>query len=239
MDLVVTHNLGKRYPDTQALDQLTLHLGEGEILGIIGPNGAGKTTAIHILLGLLTPTSGQVSVLGMSPLTERHKIAGQINFSSAYVSLPSNLKVSENLKIFSKLYNVPNPSEKIQMLLELFGIESLQNRLTGALSSGEKTRLNLCKALLNDPKLLLLDEPTASLDPEVADRVRKTLREIQQKKKIGVIYTSHNMAEVEEICDRVLFLHHGKTIAQGSPLEVMKHFGSSTLDEVFIKVVRG
>ena len=237
--LVETKSLSKQYPDTKALDCLNLHLQEGEILGLLGPNGAGKTTAIHILLGLLTPTSGEVSVLGLSPLKERHKIAQQINFSSAYVSLPSNLKVSENLKIFSKLYNVSNPIKKIETLLEMFGISHLLNRLTGALSSGEKTRLNLCKALLNDPKLLLLDEPTASLDPEVADRVRKTLREIQQKKKIGIIYTSHNMAEVEEICDRVLFLHHGKTISEGTPEAVMKSFSSATLDEVFIKVVRG
>lgn len=236
--LVQTQNLTKQYPDTLALDRLSLHLQEGEILGLLGPNGAGKTTAIHILLGLLTPTSGEVSVLGLSPLKERHTIAQQINFSSAYVSLPSNLKVSENLKVFSKLYNVPNAFEKIQSLLELFGILHLFNRLTGALSSGEKTRLNLCKALLNDPKLLLLDEPTASLDPEVADRVRQTLRRIQKEKRIGIIYTSHNMAEVEEICDRILFLHHGKTIAEGTPVEIIKKFGSRNLEEVFIKVVR-
>jgi len=235
---VIAKNLCKNYPGTKALDHLSFTLSQGEILGLLGPNGAGKTTAIHILLGLLTPTSGEVSVFGLSPLKNRQKISQRLNFSSAYVQLPSNLKVSENLLIFSKIYGVKKFKQKIDTLLELFDIADLKNRITGALSSGEKTRLNLCKALLNDPVVLLLDEPTASLDPEMADTVRKTLKKIQKEKNIGILYTSHNMPEVEEICDRVLFIHEGRTIAEGTPEAIMKNFETNTLEQVFIKIVR-
>ena len=239
MELLITvKNLCKEYADTKALSDLSFELKRGEILGLLGPNGAGKTTAIHILLGLLSPTSGEVAVFGLSPLKHRHPISKRLNFSSAYVQLPTNLKVSENLKIFSKLYNVKNAPDRILMLLDLFEISHLKNRLTGALSSGEKTRLNLAKCLLNEPELLLLDEPTASLDPEMADTVRKILKKIQRETGIGVLYTSHNMPEVEEICDRVLFIHEGRTIAAGSPVEVMRAFESKTLEQVFIKIVR-
>ena len=235
---VVVKKLCKDYPGTKALDQLSFTLSQGEILGLLGPNGAGKTTAIHILLGLLTPTSGEVSVFGLSPLKHRQAISKRLNFSSAYVQLPSNLKVTENLTIFSKIYDVKDAGAKIDYLLELFDIADLKNRITGALSSGEKTRLNLCKALLNDPQVLLLDEPTASLDPEMADTVRKILKKIQKEKNIGILYTSHNMPEVEEICGRVLFIHEGQTIAEGAPETIMKNFETNTLEQVFIKIVR-
>ncbi len=236
--LLQAQNLTKAYGSIIALDNLSFSLSRGEIVGLLGPNGAGKTTAIHIFLGLLTPSSGEVSVLGLSPIKDHHVIASRINFSSAYVNLPSNLKVRENLKIFSMLYNVEKAQEKIEKFLHLFEIEHLNNRLTGALSAGEKTRLNLCKALLNDPELLLLDEPTASLDPEVADKVKVTLKNIQKERGMGILYTSHNMKEVEELCDRVMFLHHGKTMAEGSPQEVMRQYQSGNLDDVFIKLVR-
>ena len=236
--LITAKNLCKNYSETRALDNLSLSLGRGEIVGLLGPNGAGKTTAIHILLGLLTPTSGVASVFGLSPMKDREKISQWLNFSSAYVQLPSNLKVSENLFIFSKIYNVKNAKKKIEELLELFGVTDLKNRIAGALSSGEKTRLNLCKALLNDPQVLLLDEPTASLDPEMADTVRKTLKKIQQERNMGILYTSHNMPEVEEICDRILFINEGKTIAEGTPESIIKKFESHSMEEVFIKIVR-
>lgn len=236
--LIFTENLCKSYTDTRALENLNLVLERGQIIGLLGPNGAGKTTAIHILLGLLAPTRGRVEVLGLSPLRDRHRIASRINFSSAYVQLPSNLKVIENMRIFAGLYTVPDAAKKIESLLELFEIRHLRKRLTGALSSGEKTRLNLAKCLLNDPELLLLGEPTASLDPEMADTVRKTLRRIQKERNMGILYTSHNMPEVEEICDKILFIHEGKTIAEGTPAEVLKAFDSRTLDQVFIKIVR-
>ena len=194
--LILAKNLCKEYGDTKALDHLSFELNAGEIVGLLGPNGAGKTTAIHIVLGLLSATSGDIRVFGLSPLTHRHEIAQRLNFSSAYVQLPTNLKVIENLGIFSKLYAVPDPAHKIAQLLELFEISHLKNRLTGALSSGEKTRVNLAKCLLNDPELLLLDEPTASLDPEMADTVRKSLKKIQRQTNTGIHYTSHNMPEV-------------------------------------------
>ena len=238
MSLIVTENISKDYADTKALDRLTFSLKAGEIVGLLGPNGAGKTTAIHILLGLLAPTSGEVRVLGLSPLKERHRIAQKINFSSAYVHLPTNLKVIENLDIFSQIYNVKDASKKIEELLELFEIAPLEKRLTGALSSGEKTRVNLAKCLLNDPELLLLDEPTASLDPEMADTVRKTLKRVQKDARTGILYTSHNMPEVEEICDRIYFIHEGRLIASGTPDDVLKTFESKNLEQVFIKIVR-
>lgn len=236
--LIIAKKLSKEYAGTLALKELSFSLNAGEIVGLLGPNGAGKTTAIHIILGLLSATSGTVSVFGLSPLTERHRIAQKLNFSSAYVQLPTNLKVIENLSIFSKIYSIRDANKKIEKLLELFEIGPLRNRLTGALSSGEKTRLNLAKCLLNDPELLLLDEPTASLDPEMADTVRKMLKKIQKETHVGILYTSHNMPEVEEICSRVYFIHEGRLIAEGTPEQIVKTFQSKNLEQVFIKIVR-
>jgi len=235
---ISSKGLCKRYADTAALSDLSISVSSGEIVGLLGPNGAGKTTAIHIFLGLLSPTSGEVRVFGKDPLKHRHELSKKINFSSAYAQLPSNLRVRENLNIFAKLYNTPEPKKKIASLLELFEITHLRDRVTGALSSGEKTRVNLAKCLLNDPKLLLLDEPTASLDPEMADTVRGVLKKIQKETKVGILYTSHNMPEVEELCNRIYFINEGRMIASGTPAEVLKSFDSPTLDQVFIKIVR-
>ena len=236
--LIQASALRKSYGSTHALSDLTFHLKKSEIVGLLGPNGAGKTTAIHITLGLLEPSGGQIQVFGLSPMTRRHEISKRLNFSSAYVQLPSNLTVMENLRIFAKLYAVRLARQKIDRLLELFDIGPLQKRLMGALSSGEKTRVNLAKCLMNDPELLLLDEPTASLDPEMADTVRKTLKRIQKETGTGILYTSHNMPEVEEICDRIYFIHEGRLIADGTPAQVLKSFESQNLEEVFIKIVR-
>lgn len=237
-NLIETTKLAKDYPGKTALSGLSFNLKKGEILGLLGPNGAGKTTALHILMGILAPTSGEARVFGLSPQNDRVKIARRLNFASAYATLPSNLKVSENLHIFSMLYGVANARQTTAALLKLFGISHLTDRVTGALSSGEKTRLNLVKSLLNAPELLLLDEPTASLDPEMADHVRKTLKEIQSERGIGVIYTSHNMREVEEVCDRVIFIHEGREVASGTPAQIRERFRMKSLDEVFIKLVR-
>jgi ABC-2 type transport system ATP-binding protein len=236
--LINTHELSKSFNETRALDKLTFNVKPGQIVGLLGPNGAGKTTAIHIILGLITPSSGAVEVLEKSPLTERHEIAKQVNFSSAYGALPTNLTVEESLFIFGELYGVKNLKQKTNELLDLFEIGWLKNRLVGALSSGEKTRLNLTKCLLNDPLLLILDEPTASLDPDISDKVRKTLKKIQTERNMGILYTSHNMNEVETLCDEIIFIHKGKTIAQGTPEKIRNHFSTASLEQAFIRMVR-
>lgn len=232
-------NLRKTFSAVTAVDNLSFTVQPGEIVGLLGANGAGKTTAIHILLGLTTPTSGSVNLFGLDIASHRSAILQRCNFSSAYSNLPMNLRVWENLRIFSLLYNVPDWKRKSRELLDLFEISHLQNQISGHLSSGESTRLNLCKALLNDPELLLLDEPTASLDPDMADKLRKSLRKIQKERGIAMLYTSHNMRDVEEVCDRVLFLSRGRVIGAGTPGEIVTQFRQKSLEDVFIAVARG
>lgn len=236
--LISVTDLRKEYPGKKALDGVSFELRKGEVLGLLGPNGAGKTTAIHILLGLLAQSSGEALVFGMRPSEKRHEIARRLNFSSAYTTLPSNLKVGENLRIFSMLYNLRGARAKIDSLLELFEIRDLKNRLTGGLSSGEKARLNLVKCLLNDPELLLLDEPTASLDPDMAELTRGILKRIQKERGLGMIYTSHNMREVEALCDRILFLQDGRVAASGTPESLREELKAATLEEAFIRLAR-
>lgn len=229
----------KSFNGITAVDDLSFSVQPGEIVGLLGANGAGKTTAIHILLGLTTPTSGTIRLFGLDIARHRTEILQRCNFSSAYTNLPMNLRVWENLRIFSLIYNVPHWKKKSQELLELFEIGHLRNHISGHLSSGESTRLNICKALLNDPELLLLDEPTASLDPDMADKLRKSLRSLQRERGITMLYTSHNMRDVEEVCDRVLFLSQGRLICTGTPQQVMDQFKQKSLEEVFIAVARG
>ncbi|MFA6560921.1 MAG: ABC transporter ATP-binding protein [Verrucomicrobiia bacterium] len=236
--VIEVHDLVKTFNGTTAVDRLSFTAGHGEILGLLGPNGAGKTTAIQMLLGIIEPTAGSIRVFGQNIATHRQAILQRLNFSSAYVSLPQNLRVMDNLRVFAGIYGVANWREKAMELLQLFEIDKLATRKTGQLSSGESTRLHLCKALLNDPELLLLDEPTASLDPDIADKVRKLLRRIQRERGITVLYTSHNMREIEEICDRVIFLHHGRKMAEGPPRDVIARFNQQTLEQVFIRIVR-
>jgi ABC-2 type transport system ATP-binding protein len=237
-EIVVVQGLLKQYKSVTALDGLSLVVRRGEIYGLLGPNGAGKTTAIQILMGVLTPSGGDVGVFGLSPFKDRHRLAGRVNFSSAYVQLPFNLSVGQNLDIFARLYGVPDRAAKIASLLESFRLADKAKARTGSLSSGEQTRLNLCKALLNDPELLFLDEPTASLDPDIADLVRTALQGFQRQSGLTIVYTSHNMAEVEALCDRVLFLHRGKAITEGTPKEVANRFEKDNLEKVFIHLAR-
>jgi len=236
--VIEVHDLVKKFNGTTAVDRLSFTAQRGEILGLLGPNGAGKTTAIQMILGIIEPTAGSIRVFGQDIATHRQAILQRLNFSSAYVSLPQNLRVMDNLRVFAGIYCVANWREKAMELLRLFEIDGLATRKTGQLSSGESTRLHLCKALLNDPELLLLDEPTASLDPDIADKVRKLLRRIQRERGITVLYTSHNMREIEEICDRVIFLHHGRKMAEGPPRDVIARFNQQTLEQVFIRIVR-
>jgi ABC-2 type transport system ATP-binding protein len=236
--IVQVEHLRKEFDGTAAVADVSFTVQRGEIVGVLGPNGAGKTTTIQVLLGLTTPTAGTIRVFGQDLEKNRAEILQRCNFSSAYTGLPSNLKVWENLLVFSMIYGTNGHRKKIDQLLELFEIGHLRRKITGHLSSGESTRVNLCKALLNDPELLMLDEPTASLDPDIADKVRKLLRRIQHEKGITMIYTSHNMRDVEEVCDRVLFMHKGRIIAEGTPQQVIEKFQQKSLEEVFIRVAR-
>lgn len=236
--VVQISDLKKEFDGTTAVAGISFTVARGETVGILGPNGAGKTTLIQMMLGLLTPTSGAISIFGKALEQNRIQILQRVNFSSAYSNLPHNLKVWENLLIFSELYEIKNPRQKAADLLELFEITHLKDKITGQLSSGESTRVNLCKSLLNDPELLLLDEPTASLDPDIADKVRKLLRRIQMDQNITLISTSHNMRDVQEVCDRVLFLNRGRVIAEGSPAQIVEQFEQSSLEDAFIYIAR-
>lgn len=217
MDILSVQSLTKQFGSYKAVNSVSFSLQEGEILGLLGANGAGKTTTIQMLLGVLIPTSGTVSYFGKPLHKHKEEILEQVNFSSTYTNLPENLTVQENLTFISYLYNIAKRKERIQRLANLFDLSELLHLQCSDLSAGQKTRLNLAKAFINYPKVLLLDEPTASLDPDVADFVRNFLREEQKKFQVSIIITSHNMAEVEEVCDRVIFIDQGKIIANDTP----------------------
>jgi ABC-2 type transport system ATP-binding protein len=230
--------LTKAFNEVVAVDRLSFSISRGEIVGILGANGAGKTTTLQMILGLIRPTSGRIEIFGKELEQHRIEILRRMNFSSVGVNLPMNLRVSQNLWVFAKLYGVKDAWRRIDALLNLLAIEHLRDAITGRLSSGEVSRVNLCKALLNRPELLLLDEPTASLDPDIADKVRKILRRVQQEEGVAVLYTSHNMRDIEEICDRVLFLHNGRLMAEGTPAQMVEQFRTQSLEEVFIRIAR-
>lgn len=236
--IVEVQNLKKTFNGFTAVNDVSFEMGKGEILGLLGPNGAGKTTIIHMLLGLTIPTSGNISIFEMDLGSNRRQILKDINFSSSYVSMPMSLTVKENLRIFAMLYGIKKREDKIDDLLNAFEISDIKDKLVRKLSSGQITRLCLAKALLNDPKLLLLDEPTASLDPDIADKTRTLLRRFRDERGLTILYTSHNMKEMEEMSDRIVFLDKGKIIAQGTPEEVLQRFSRNNLEQVFIDVAR-
>ena len=237
-NLVEVRGLRKEFGKVVAVRDLSFETKRGEILGLLGVNGAGKTTTIQMLLGLITPTSGNIKIFDTDMQHDRIKILQRVNFASAYQSLPDSLKIRENLFIFAEIYNVKNSKKKIDDLLEMFELSHFRDRLTGKLSSGEKTRLNLCKAMLNDPELLILDEPTASLDPDMADKVRKILLKMHKEKGMTIINTSHNMIDVMELCDRILFMQHGEIVANGTADQILEQYKSESLEEVFITLAR-
>lgn len=236
--VVEVRGLTKVFKKLRAVDDVSFHIYPGEILGLLGPNGAGKTTIIHMLLGLTTPTAGDIHIFGLDLKKHREKVVQDINFSSTYVSMPNSLTVRECLWVFARLYGMKEKEERVSELLRTFEIEDIQNRLVRHISSGHQTRLNLAKALINHPKCLFLDEPTASMDPDIADKTRRLLKWIKKEKNLSILYTSHNMAEMEEMSDRILFLHHGRIIARGRPQEVIKNFMGKSLEEVFLKIAR-
>lgn len=234
MAILGVKNLTKKFGSFTAVDNISFELQEGEILGFLGPNGAGKTTTIQMLLGVLTPTSGSIKYFDKDFNRHREEILEQVNFSSTYTNLPWDLSVRENLNFISYLYDIPNRSSRIAKLVQIFNLEKLFNQSVEELSSGQITRLNLAKAFINYPKVLLLDEPTASLDPEVANYIRDFLLEERKKFKVSIIFTSHNMAEVDEVCDRVLFIDTGKIIADDTPANLAKTIEISHV-ELFVR----
>lgn len=236
--IIAVTQLTKRFGSVTAVNRLSFTVTSGQIFGLLGPNGAGKTTTIQLLLGLITPTSGQACLFGLDIRQHRRAVLQRVNFSSAYVSLPTNLTVWENLHVFARLYGIRKPEKKIAALLELFEMQHAVTTVAGALSSGQLTRLHLCKAFINDPEILFLDEPTASLDPDIAVKVRATLRHMQRERQVTIIYTSHNMREIEHMCDEVLFLARGEVVTQGAPQEVIARTRTASLEEVFITIAR-
>jgi ABC-2 type transport system ATP-binding protein len=235
---LVVSGLRKVFGNTIAVDGISFELRQNEILGLLGPNGAGKTTTINMILGVLKPTTGEISVDGMSISRNRSKILERTNFSAVYAPLPGNLTVAQNLRVFGLLYGIPHISERIEELLITFDLAKFRNTKCGILSSGEQTRVGLAKAFINDPTLLLLDEPTASLDPSKALEIRTLIREFAHKKSVAILLTSHNMYEVEHICDGVLFLSKGKILLEGDPKSLPAEHGKATLEDLFITVAR-
>jgi ABC-2 type transport system ATP-binding protein len=233
-------NLSKSYNSFPAVKNVSFELYPGEILGLLGPNGAGKTTIIQMLMGLTSPTSGEIKIFNLDPEKprQRERILSRMNFSSTYVAMPYSLTLKESLMVFAKLYGVKKARAKIDSLIDQFDLKEVADQPVRTLSSGQMTKLNLAKAFVNDPEVLLLDEPTASLDPDIADRTRKYLLEVKQTRRLAILYTSHNMQEMEEISDRLLFLHHGEIIARGTPEDLVACFEGEDLEDVFLKVAR-
>ncbi|HLC87698.1 MAG TPA: ABC transporter ATP-binding protein [Patescibacteria group bacterium] len=230
MVILTVDNLTKKFKDFLAVDDVSFELKEGEILGLLGPNGAGKTTTIQMLLGILTPTSGSVSYFGKDLKKHREEILEKVNFSSTYTTLPWLLTVKECLYFLSYLYQISDRKKRISEIIEIFRLEELLNEKIQTLSSGQLTRVNLAKALINSPRVLLLDEPTASLDPDTAAYIRDFLQLEQKNSQISIILTSHNMSEVEELCQRVVFINHGKIIADDTPRNLAKSINVSHLE---------
>lgn len=232
-NILEVKNLIKAFNGVRVIDDISFEIGRGEIVGLLGPNGAGKTTTVTMLLGITKQTSGEIKIFGLDFGSERAKILSRVNFSSSYTSFPERITVFENLYVFAHLYGVASPRSKIQEVLENFEMEDLKDSLTRNLSSGQLTRLNLCKAFINDPELLFLDEPTSSLDPEIAAKVRKFLLKVKKERNMSILYTSHNMEEVTQMCDKVIFLDRGKIIASDTPLNLTKMIKDSFLTVTF------
>ncbi|MDC2973986.1 ABC transporter ATP-binding protein [Candidatus Pelagibacter sp.] len=237
-NLVEVKNIKKNYGKNEAVKGISFNIKEDEILGLLGPNGSGKTTTIGMLLGLLKPTSGEILINGQKLEGNRIEILEQINFISPYIELPKKLTVKQNLTVYGKLYKINNINERIEFLSEKLRLGGLLNSITGELSSGQKNRVSLAKALINKPKVLLLDEPTASLDPEVGDFVRSFLEDYKKEKKISILLASHNMNEVTRLCKSILMMKDGIIIDKGNPEELINKHGRKNLEEVFLKLSR-
>ena len=230
--------LSKTYNTKEAVKDVSFKVDQNEIIGILGPNGCGKTTTIGMILGLLKPSKGKVLINGVEIENQRVDLLNQLNFISPYIELPKKLTVRQNLEVYGRLYDVNKHKEKIEYLCEKLRLYEFIDKLTGELSSGQKNRVSLAKSIINNPKVLLLDEPTASLDPETGDFVRSFLEEYQQENKTSILLASHNMAEVERLCSSVLMMNKGSIIDEGSPEELIKKHGRKNMEEVFLKLTR-
>ena len=231
-------NLSKNYKSKKAVSNLNFKINENEIVGLLGPNGCGKTTTIGMILGLLKPTNGKVLINGIDIEKNKFSLLHKMNFISPYIELPKKLKVRQNLIVYGKLYNIKNLHEQIEYLSNKLRLNNLLDKVTGELSSGQKNRVSLAKALINDPSVLLLDEPTASLDPETGDFVRTFLENYKKEKKMSVLLASHNMEEVKRLCKSVLMMKDGIIIDRGTPESLIKKHGRKNLEEVFLELVR-
>jgi len=234
------NNLNKQYNNILAVENVNFKINKGSIVGLLGPNGCGKTTTIGMMLGLIKPTSGTVFINGKNIENEnnRTKILEKVNFISPYVELPKKLTVEENLKVYGKLYGVNNLQDKISNLMNQLNLSEFKKRKTGELSSGQKNRVSLAKALINDPEILLLDEPTASLDPDVGDYIRTYIESFASKKGATILLASHNMNEVERLCNEVMMMKNGNIIDKGTCSSLINKHGRKNLEETFLKIVR-
>ncbi len=237
-DVLSVEGLRKVYGATVAVDGVSFAVRPGEVVGLLGPNGAGKTTTINMVLGVLEPTAGKVLVEGIDLARQRSRALERTNFAAVYAPLPGNLTVAQNLRVFGMLYGVARLTQRIEELLEEFDLLPFRDTKCGVLSSGEQTRVALAKAMLNRPHLLLLDEPTASLDPASAQETRARIRRLAAEGSCGVLWTSHNMYEVEEVCDRVLFVSKGRVLLEGDPRRLPAEHGRDSLEDLFIAVAR-
>ena len=236
--LVSVNNLSKNFSSFEAVKKISFSINESEIIGLLGPNGCGKTTTIGMMLGLLKPTSGEVIINGLNVEKNRINLLKKMNFISPYIELPKKLTVKENLMVYGKLYSVNNINNRIDYLAETLRLSEFINKKTGELSSGQKNRVSLAKAVVNDPDILLLDEPTASLDPETGDFVRTFIEKISSEKKMSILLASHNMDEVKRLCKSILMMKDGKIIDRGTPSEIINKHGKKNLEEVFLKLNR-
>ena len=230
--------LSKTYNSKEAVKDVSFKVNQNEIIGILGPNGCGKTTTIGMILGLLKPSKGKVLINGVEIENQRVDLLNKLNFISPYIELPKKLTVRQNLEVYGRLYDIKKLKEKIDYLGEKLRIYEIIDKLTGELSSGQKNRVSLAKSIINDPKVLLLDEPTASLDPETGDFIRSFLEEYQKENKTSILLASHNMAEVERLCSSVLMMNKGLIIDSGKPKELIKKHGRRNMEEVFLKLTR-
>ena len=232
-------NLGKKFKDFIAVNNINFHINEGQTLGVLGPNGCGKTTTIGMLLGLIKPSSGEILIDEKNfESLNREKILSNFNFASPYVELPKKLTVKENLEIYGRLYGVENLEKRIREITYDLNLGLFINKKTGELSSGQKNRVSLAKSLINKPKILFLDEPTASLDPDIGDFVRKYIEEYKSKNKISILLASHNMSEVERLCDKVIMMKEGKIVDRGTCQSLIDKHGRNNLEDTFLKLAR-